>query len=359
MLYQHMRVALFALLLFASIGLSAEPLPAPIVNHDRDSTFNQLAATPDGILWVSGSTDTASHTIEHWILRIDPATGARTKYPVPFLVANLLVGPDGNLWFAFETELARMTPAGAVTTFSVPAKVRKLTAGEDGNIWILGDNAFLGRMTTGGVLTQFTAPAATITLITSSDGLIWLDGQDVLYRINPVTGALVDQIPLPGLIFSLTPHPRGGVVAAKNRSATWLGADGAVRQNFEGMVGRIAFSPDGTMWSHFFAVSIWVEERLHAYRIVFPEPMDDDCIETFFADIAFLPNGVAAVLRFQSGGQQVPPGPDPTPCTDPPEQIFFVTTANATGLGDLPLAGIETLALLAGLLAVLGLVKLR
>ncbi len=55
-----------------------------------------------------------------------------------FLSKGITTGPDGNLWFADNSYIGRITPAGVITTFLTPTQVSwntGITAGPDGNLW--------------------------------------------------------------------------------------------------------------------------------------------------------------------------------------------------------------------------------
>jgi virginiamycin B lyase len=95
-------------------------------------------------------------------------------------VDHLVLGPDGNIWFAINTiqdvvdvnglvqgtttisNLGNITPTGTITLFPLPGNAvggdgaDYLTAGSDGNIWYTRphDNR-IGRMTTSGQVTEF------------------------------------------------------------------------------------------------------------------------------------------------------------------------------------------------------------
>src|SRR5947207_2362319 len=77
-------------------------------------------------------------------------------------LANIIAGPDGNLWFteANIDRIGRITPAGAVTEFSAGitagARPYDITAGPDGNLWFTeGGIGRIGRITPDGVVTEF------------------------------------------------------------------------------------------------------------------------------------------------------------------------------------------------------------
>lgn len=77
------------------------------------------------------------------------AAGRAAAAPTPsgeFAVSDtpgmLTAGPDGNIWVALPTKIARVAPSGAVTEYS-PAAVTApvgITAGMDGNLWVTQQN---------------------------------------------------------------------------------------------------------------------------------------------------------------------------------------------------------------------------
>lgn len=97
--------------------------------------------------------------------------------------AAITAGPDGNLWYADESDhIGRVTTAGVITEFSagitagaVPAAI---TAGPDGNLWFTESGRDgIGRITPTGVITEFTAgisPGSVPSGITAGpDGNLW------------------------------------------------------------------------------------------------------------------------------------------------------------------------------------------
>ena len=70
--------------------------------------------------------------------------GAIAEFPIPEGAAEIITGPDGNLWFDFTTRhaLGRVTPAGEVTVFDNLENLgywsyRGLTAGPNGNLFVV------------------------------------------------------------------------------------------------------------------------------------------------------------------------------------------------------------------------------
>ena len=82
--------------------------------------------------------------------------GAVTEFPVPTAnsgPAEIITGPDGNLWFTERntTNIGRITPAGVITEIKVPtvdSAPYGITAGPDGNIWFAeSSGGRIGRVT--------------------------------------------------------------------------------------------------------------------------------------------------------------------------------------------------------------------
>ena len=74
-----------------------------------------------------------------------PPIGTVTEFPAPTTSSqnsDMVVGPDGNLWFTnFQTEkVVRLTPDGTTTEFAVPTPNSGpggIAAGPDGNLWFV------------------------------------------------------------------------------------------------------------------------------------------------------------------------------------------------------------------------------
>ena len=140
--------------------------------------------------------------------------GAVTEFPVPTAnsgPAEIITGPDGNLWFTERntTNIGRITPAGVITEFPPPdpgsLEARDedggITAGPDGNLWFIEGNSDVfgwgfARMTPAGVITgRFPIPpqgwyhfSPGSALTAGPDGNLWFTeggGGRGLGRISP------------------------------------------------------------------------------------------------------------------------------------------------------------------------------
>ena len=132
-----------------------------------------LAASriPSG--FVAGSDDRTWVNLGLYLAAIDQ-TGTITEYTVGYRpnpkIRNLVLGPDGNIWFTDSQELTRIgaigriTPAGTVTYFQHGLKKGSaplgITVGPDRNLWFTENRGgpHVGRITTKGVITLYKIP---------------------------------------------------------------------------------------------------------------------------------------------------------------------------------------------------------
>jgi streptogramin lyase len=157
---------------------------APV--SDLDEQLRDMARGKDGNLWFAENTS---------IGRMTP-TGQLSMFPTPSssMARSLSANSDGNVWFLLNnTQFGNITPQEKFTIWSFPANssiynpdnyVGALTAGPDGKLWITERLANkIDRLTTQGKMTEFSIPSAPPFrygnssfpgLITSgSDGNLW------------------------------------------------------------------------------------------------------------------------------------------------------------------------------------------
>jgi len=166
-----------------------------------------ITTGPDGNLWFT-------ERLGNKVGRIT-AAGAITEFPLPAACSNALgivTGPDGNLWFteAFAQNtticgtprIGRITPGGLITEFAVPSSgsdfsssfVEEIIVGPDGNLWftLVGTDK-IGRITTAGTITFFPVPtidSEPIGIAIGPDGNLWFVEQsgNQFGRMTPVGG---------------------------------------------------------------------------------------------------------------------------------------------------------------------------
>ncbi len=130
--------------------------------------------------------------------------------PVPGLCAHKIVaGPDGNLWFQYESGLSvgRLTTAGVYTEFQVTSglDIQDIAAAVDGNLWVTYTDyvdSWVGRITPSGQVTEFPLQAGSIPrgIAAGPDGAIWFANGYTVGRINPGVST-----PPPASFFTVAP----------------------------------------------------------------------------------------------------------------------------------------------------------
>jgi streptogramin lyase len=210
--------------------------------------------------------------------RFHPATGTVTYFAIagsPFLTDTRLArGPDGNVWFTYQSEprLGTITPSGVAGSINVataggavPGIMKGLAFGADGNAWVTAgfrsiyrvplsggaatefrlqggsfrspagitrgpdDSLYfvqsgtsadmgnrIGRITTAGVITEWvipTADSAPTGIAAGSDGKIYFTEQlaKQLGQLDPLTGS-ISESPVPNgeLPIAIVAVPAGG-----------------------------------------------------------------------------------------------------------------------------------------------------
>lgn len=115
-------------------------------------------------------------------------TGVITEYIAASTVTDITAGPDGNMWFTYESAgssnngVGKMTTSGVRTLYTIPApysaRPQSITTGPDGNLWYTQTGASrIGKITTSGIATDYSLPTTDITgpygITAGSDGSLW------------------------------------------------------------------------------------------------------------------------------------------------------------------------------------------
>lgn len=132
------------------------------------------------------------------------------------IVGGATIGPDGNLWFGFQSgrlgksAIERVTPSGEVTEFRDCLRYSQpffgpatLVTGARGDIWFtsvasrllpgITDPPSIGRVTPSGEIAQIYAGvnAEASSILAAPDGSIWFSGGvDEIQRIKPLDGPI-------------------------------------------------------------------------------------------------------------------------------------------------------------------------
>ena len=179
--------------------------------------------------------------------------------------ADIVVGPDGNLWFTESgvNRIGRITTAGTITEFTTPTADSNplgIAAGADGNLWFTetGSNA-IGRITPAGTVTEFSVNSLDVSsssgIAAGPGGDVWFvaadsDGNGKIARITPA--GKVSNYDLGSDPVDLTEGPDGNLwVATYDGEIDKVTAAGTVtRYTIPSGDGAYAISagPDGALW---------------------------------------------------------------------------------------------------------------
>jgi streptogramin lyase len=226
-----------------------------------------------------------------------------TEFHIPNgLTKGITAGPDGNLWFAQNNYIGRITPTGMVTIFMTPTAnswCTGITAGPDGNLWFTETGqGIVGRITPSGVITEFLLddpfawpPSSPAGIVAGPDGNLWFAEQEG--RIGRIsTSGQITRFPVvPVPIYSADPYVRD--IAVGSDANLWFTEPGGTK------IGRITtagvvteFSvptssskpmfltagPDGNLW--FTEANACQIGRITTAGVVteFPTPSAANCV---------------------------------------------------------------------------------
>ena len=283
-----MGLKIVTVLVATGMTVPLVPGPAaadPVLNGEFPvsavSSNNQLAAGPDGNMWVTLDGVAAD------VARITPA-GVVTEFNSANMTnpIGITAGPDGNLWTASVDKVLKISPAdpAAPTVFSGTGitGARAIAAGTDGNLWVadFGSEAVY-RITTAGIATKFLAGGGTQGVAAGANGQVAFTQQGTApYTIGRITTA-VETTPVPGTDpFGITFGADGAYWAAQfaTNSLARVTATGALTTLAlpAGSGPRqIAPGPGDTLW-----VTLDTTEKVARVSGVSPAPAPTPGVET-------------------------------------------------------------------------------
>jgi virginiamycin B lyase len=161
---------------------------------------SDILVGPDGALWFTEFTGVGIGRIT--------TSGAITQFPDNILTRgnheSFAIGQDGAFWFTDSPVggnylggyVGRMTISGTYSAYLVPEvdailEPRRIVSGSDGALWFLisTPTSQIGRMTTSGALTLYPLPANTSTynMVVGPDGALWIteSEQGSIMRVTP------------------------------------------------------------------------------------------------------------------------------------------------------------------------------
>ncbi|MBV8197194.1 MAG: hypothetical protein JO263_03595 [Candidatus Eremiobacteraeota bacterium] len=146
-----------------------------------------IVRAKNGDYWVADGdqTDTLS--------RVTPG-GKVTTYSIGYTPYEIAIDGGGNFWLTnatFTSKLIKVTPKLNVTAYQLgDATCGGVILGGDGNVWF-AENTHIGKMTPGGKLTEYPVQGANVyagTGLAWSRGLLWFQSETALASLDPVSG---------------------------------------------------------------------------------------------------------------------------------------------------------------------------
>jgi virginiamycin B lyase len=196
---------------------------------------------PDGNLWMVGIT-TLGSTVAGNIIRLTPA-GTSTFYELPdtWVPEGLTAGPDGSLWFtAWEganpdgaVAIAKITMAGAITIFPLPERATgsaTVTSGPEHSLWFTESPVGrIGRAALDGKVLEYHLPrqgSLPAQIAAGSDGNIWFteNFSDRVARMTPKGMVTEFTLPVSGQYEAIVPGPDGNLWIAVNLTGSLPGS---------------------------------------------------------------------------------------------------------------------------------------
>jgi len=288
---------------------------------------------------------------------------------------NIVVGPDGNLWFTEDgsSAIGRITPGGVITEFPTPTSQSfpdSIVVGPDGNLWFTAPGASdihpaasaIGRITSSGVITEFPTPtphSAPFEIVVGTDGNLWFteNNASTIGRITPRGGITEFPTPTPqSFPFNIVVGPDGNLWftetgispldgASSNASAIGRITPGGVITEFptptlQSYPGSLVVGPDGNLWfTDGFASAIG---RITPNGVIteFPTPIPQSAPDSIVVgpdgNLWFTQDNPSAIGRITSKGV-ITEFPTPTPNSSPttivvgPDGNLWFTEDNAIG----------------------------
>jgi len=144
---------------------------------------------PNGNLWFADESNTSFGGATGGAIWEMTATGSMTEFSTLGQNFNIVSGADGNLWFSeldfpnftFVPGIGTMTPSGTVTLLPTPSGLytSAICAGPDGNVWFTessNSSSAIGRITPNRAITEFPTPTFSGSMggiTTGRDGDLW------------------------------------------------------------------------------------------------------------------------------------------------------------------------------------------
>jgi uncharacterized repeat protein (TIGR02543 family) len=247
-----------------AVGWPAAAMAQTVVGYTPPSDGPaDVVAGPDGNMWF---TEFSGNKIGRSSL-----SGTITEFSIPTAGSQpdgITVGPDGALWFVEfgANKIGRITTSGTVTNefpiTTASSQTFFIVTGSDGNLWFAETGANqIGQITPTGTVTEFTVPTANsnpLGITTGPDGNLWF-AESHAFKIGRITPAGVfTEFSLPSGGFSprdIVAGPDGALWFTEsfiNGKIGRITTSGSITQlpvpTSGGQPGDITVGPDGALW---------------------------------------------------------------------------------------------------------------
>ena len=245
-----------------------------------NATLRDIALGSDGNIWFTACAATASGSGSFWAVgKLDATTGTPTFYYITSTCTNtytptaMFLGPDGNIWFMFQSNygltnyLYSVTTSGVLTNKKVwygsSMSVTGILTDSSSNIWMLeGFSNTVRKLTSsGGAITGETTyaipsnPSGPTDLNIGSDGNLWFVEvmTDKVAKMT-MSGVFTEYTLPSGSADGLTAGPDGALWYAdySSNKIGRLTTSGSVTEytvpTASAGIANITTGPDGALW---------------------------------------------------------------------------------------------------------------
>ncbi|MFN2460969.1 MAG: hypothetical protein ABR591_09815, partial [Candidatus Velthaea sp.] len=236
---------------------------SPLAGFSNLDTFGGITAGPGGAVFYSGQPpcfgcpDAAPDVIGE----LSGGTTSVFAHPHFFYAINLTMGPDGNVWYAGNSQ--GVGPTGGIGHTSSSGVVEfqfprpdgapiSITNGPDGNVWFTaigssGTSMGVGKITTAGLET-IVVPFGTVDaqwITTGPDGNVWTSGKAGISRITP-SGTVTSFADANAITIAAGPDGNLWFTAASPARVGRITPQGTITEFTAGITGQPSFITAGS-----------------------------------------------------------------------------------------------------------------
>jgi streptogramin lyase len=185
--------------------------------------------------------------------------GSNTEYPISteYRANGIAAGPDGNLWYAAQSKVGRISTTGAVTEWPLPSKSegKDIVEGPEGAMW-MSEGAGIAKITTAGAITEHKLPEGSPEgIAVGPEGDLWFTEyfSNKIGKMTPAGVFTIYSIPTGSSPYKITAGPDGNMwytdyssnkIGKISTSGTPLGEFAVTG----GQPYSITSGPDGNLW---------------------------------------------------------------------------------------------------------------